>query len=106
MLWSTKLADGRACGVHLRRSTRRCRKFITRRSTVTVPGCTALLQFVLDLLRNSFPSCAVVQSELSMGPFFVTQPNLTHQLTDPTQRFPLQVTKFGPNPTQSNTNRH
>jgi len=30
-------------------------------------------------------------AELSMGPFCVTQPN------------PLQVTKFGPNPTHPNT---
>jgi len=43
-------------------------------------------------------------SELSMGPFCVTRPNLTHQLTDPTQPNPLQVKKFGPNPTQPNTN--
>jgi len=38
-----------------------------------------------------------------MGPFRVTQPNPTHQLTDPTQPDPLQVEKFGPNPTQPNT---
>jgi len=41
--------------------------------------------------------------ELSMGPFCVIQSNLTHQLTDPTQPNPLQVEKFGPNPTQHNT---
>jgi len=40
--------------------------------------------------------------ELSMGPFRVTQPNPTHQLTDPTQPDPIQVEKFGPNTTQPN----
>jgi len=34
-----------------------------------------------------------------MGPFCVTRSNQTHQLTDPTQPNPLQVEKFGPNPT-------
>jgi len=38
-----------------------------------------------------------------MVPFRVTRSNPTHQLTDPTQPDPLQVEKFGPNPTQSNT---
>jgi len=38
-----------------------------------------------------------------MGPFRVTKPNPTHQLTDPTQPNPLKVEKFGPNPTQHNT---
>jgi len=42
-------------------------------------------------------------SELSVGPFCVTRPNPTHQLTDPTQPNPLQVEKFGLNPTQPNT---
>jgi len=41
--------------------------------------------------------------ELSMGPFCMTLSNPTHQLTDPTQPNPLQVEKFGPNPTQPNT---
>jgi len=39
--------------------------------------------------------------ELSMGPFCVTRPNTTHQLTDPTQPNPLQVKKLNstrPNP--------
>ena len=47
-----------------------------------------------------------------MGPFCVTRPNPTHQLTDPNQPTkpskPNQPTisekKFGPNPTQPNTN--
>jgi len=38
-----------------------------------------------------------------MGPFCVTQSNPTHQLTDPTQPNPIQVGKYGPNPTQPNT---
>ena len=37
-----------------------------------------------------------------MGPFCATRFNPTHQLTDPTQPNPLQVEKFGPNPTQHN----
>ena len=41
--------------------------------------------------------------ELSMGPFYVTRSNPTHQLTDPTQPNTLQIEKFGPNPTQPNT---
>jgi len=43
-----------------------------------------------------------VTSELSMGPFCVTRPNPTHQLTDPTQPNPLQVKKIWtrPDPTQ------
>jgi len=45
---------------------------------------------------------ARVISELSMGPFCLTQSNPTHQLTDPTRPNPLQVEKFGPNPTQYN----
>ena len=40
---------------------------------------------------------------LSMGPFCVTRSNPTHQLTDPTKPNPLQVGKFGPDPTQPNT---
>jgi len=39
----------------------------------------------------------------AMGPFCVTRSNQTHQLTDPTQPNPLQVGKFGSNPTQPNT---
>jgi len=35
----------------------------------------------------------------SMGPFCVTRSNPTHRLTDLTQPHPLQVEKFGPNPT-------
>ena len=35
----------------------------------------------------------------SMGPFCVTRSNPTHRLTDLTQPNPLQVEKFGPNPT-------
>ena len=46
---------------------------------------------------------AMGASELSMGPFCATRSNPTHQLTDPTQTNPLQVEKFGPNPTQTNT---
>ena len=42
-------------------------------------------------------------TELSIGPFYVTRSNPTHQLTDPIQPKPLQVEKFGPNPTQPNT---
>jgi len=38
-----------------------------------------------------------------MGPFCVNRSNPTHQLTDPPQPNPLQVEKFGPDPTQSNT---
>jgi len=34
-----------------------------------------------------------------MGPFCVTRSNPTHQLTDPIQPNPLQVEKFGTNPT-------
>ena len=34
------------------------------------------------------------KAELSMGPFCVTRPNPTHQLTDPTQPNALQVKKF------------
>jgi len=45
----------------------------------------------------------IVQPELSMGPFCVTRSNPTHPLTDQTQPNPLQVKKFGPNPTQPNT---
>ena len=41
--------------------------------------------------------------ELSMGPFCVTRFNPAHQLIDSTQPNPLQVGKFGPNPTQPNT---
>jgi len=32
--------------------------------------------------------------------FRVTRSNPTHQLTDPTQRYPVQVEKIGPNPVQ------
>jgi len=35
--------------------------------------------------------------ELSIGPFFVTRSNPTHQQTDPTHPNPLQVEKIGPN---------
>jgi len=38
-----------------------------------------------------------------MGPFCVTRSKPTHQLTDPTQPDPLEVKKFGPNQTQTNT---
>jgi len=38
-----------------------------------------------------------------MGPFYVTQSNPTHQVTDPTQVNPLQVEKIGPSPTRPNT---
>ena len=44
-----------------------------------------------------------IGSELSMGPFCVTRSNATHQRADPTQSDPIQVRKFGPNPTQPNT---
>jgi len=47
--------------------------------------------------------CFRVDPELSTGPFCVTRSDPTHQLTDPTQSNPLQVEKFGPNPTQPNT---
>ena len=47
------------------------------------------------------------QPELSMGPFCVTRYNpTTHQVTDSTQPNPLQVEKFGPNPTRPNTICH
>ena len=41
--------------------------------------------------RPQVSGCGADRPELSMGPFRVTQPN------------PLQVEKFGPNPTQPNT---
>ena len=47
--------------------------------------------------------CLSGTAELSMGPFCVTQSNPIHQLIDPTQPNPLQVEKFGPNPTEPNT---
>jgi len=47
-----------------------------------------------------------VHPEWSVGPFCVTRPNPTHQLTDPTQPNQLQVEKFGPSQTQPNTNCH
>jgi len=60
--------------------------------------------YVFDLLSHlsSVRGCA----ELSMGPFCVTRSNSTHQLTDTTQPNPVRVEKFGPNPTQPNTNCH
>ena len=51
------------------------------------------------------PLCDSITVQLSMGPFCVTRSNPTYQVTDPTQPNPLQVEKFGPNPTQLNTNR-
>jgi len=48
----------------------------------------------------------VIHTELSVGPFCVTQPNPTHQLTDPTQPNPQQVEKFGPNPTRPNPTQY
>ena len=48
-------------------------------------------------------SVTCVGAELFMGPFCVTQSNPTRQLTDLTQPHPLQVEKFGPNPTQPKT---
>jgi len=42
-------------------------------------------------------------AELFLGPFCVTRSNPTHQLTDQTQPNPLEVEKFGPNPTEPNT---
>jgi len=40
-------------------------------------------------------------SELSVGPFSMTRPNPTHHLTDPAQPNPMQIQKFGPNPTHN-----
>ena len=55
-------------------------------------------------VRLSVRACVGVgDAELSVGPFCVTRSNPTHQLTDPTQPNPLEVEKFGPNPTQPNT---
>ena len=42
------------------------------------------------------------ETELSIGQFRVARSTPTHQLIDPTQRNPLQVGKFGPNPTRPN----
>ena len=54
--------------------------------------------------RHSFSiQLSVEDSELSMGPLYVTRSNPTHQLTDSTQPNPLQAEKFGPNSTQPNT---
>ena len=59
--------------------------------------------------RPQWPACraaaAAVFAELSMGPFCVTRPNQTNQLTDPTQPTTNEK-KFGPNPSQPNTNCH
>jgi len=58
---------------------------------------------VIDLLCYAVP-CIGIHSRLeSMGPFCVTRSNPIHQLTDTTQPNPLQVGKFGRNPTQPNT---
>jgi len=46
-----------------------------------------------------------LRAELSTGPFYVTRPNPTHQLTDPIQPNPLQVEKFGPNPDPTQYNK-
>ena len=61
------------------------------------------LKWLLSADYNTTRDLPAVDTELSMGPFRVTQPNATHQLTDPTQPNPLQVEKFGHNPTQPNT---
>jgi len=43
-----------------------------------------------------------ILSELSMGPFYVTQSNPAHRPTDPTQPNPIEIKKSRPNPTQWN----
>ena len=43
------------------------------------------LKWLLSADYNTTRDLPAVDTELSMGPFSVTQPNATHQLTDPTQ---------------------
>ena len=74
---------------------------INCRQVWTCPGMTPKCPFPWQvfgphLIHGSF------SPELSMGPFCVTRSNPTYQLTDLTQPNPLQVEKFGPNPTQAN----
>ena len=80
--------------VKLRPSTNRLRQIALRRCQ-SIASCDDLFPTWPRTQRRflAWPS----SSELSMGPFCVTQSNPTHQLTAPTQPNPLQVEKFGPN---------
>ena len=44
------------------------------------------------------------RTELFVGPFFVTRPDPTHQMFDPTQLDPTSIKFFGPDPTQATFN--
>ena len=58
MVWSTKLVNGRACGLHLRRSSGSW--WLDAQSLLNVGDCnllTPLFRFVLNLLYNLFLHC-------------------------------------------------
>ena len=65
--------------------------------------CTTNLVQIGRVVEEKWPRTDKHTAQLSMGPFYVTQSNLTHQLTDPIQPSPLQVEKTGLNPTQPST---
>ena len=54
----------------------------------------------LDGVVNLYPLTSNLTALKQSCPFSVTRPNPTHHLTDPTQPNPMQIQKFGPNPTQ------
>ena len=60
----------------------------------------AEMSFVYSILSVLLDKLCYSRPELFAAPLCVT---LTHQLTDPTQPNPLQVQKFGLNPTRPNT---
>jgi len=62
-------------------------------------GILSDIYFFAEIAAGTPSACCQGMTELSMGPFCV-QSNPTHQLIDPNQPNPLQLEKFGPNPTQ------
>jgi len=86
-----------------------CNGRVSVRPSVPSTDCRSLgagsrYRTIAGAPRTGYRSIAA--AELSMGPFCVTRSNPTHQLTDPTQPYSLQVEKFGPNLTQPNTTTH
>ena len=63
----------------------------------------AEMSFVYSILSVLLDKLCYSRPELFVASLCVTRSNLTHQLTDPTQPNPLQVQKFGLNPTRPNT---
>jgi len=75
-------------------------------NSISAPNLGVIFYKKYNVICTTYLCCLFLNhastTELSMGPFYVTQSYPAHGLADPTQPNPIEILKARPNPTQWN----